>query len=623
VKRDTSFERRQFLALLGLAAAGSVAGCGQFGDGTETATDTLTPATTTDDEEASYETREDVMVEMDDGVSLATNLYLPGGEGPHPTLVNRTPYDKGEQSVVGGVATLTNNGYAVVHQDVRGRYASEGDWRPFFNEGQDGYDTIEWAAEQDWSTGTVGMLGNSYMGITTWQAILADPPSLEAAAPFITPTNYFAHSQYYNGAGEFGLGLFFTGFTSLSTVSRLDVSEEKAQEMRNELLALIQTFRSEAEHLPTEDVPAFDDGVAPFWKEGWRHDTYDEFWKEIDVLQAIEEVSTPVVHGGGWYDIFLRGHTDLYTAIEDRGTDVVRDNQHMVIGPYAHLTFGTGNEVGEKDFGSAPALDLGNDYLVPWFDRWLTEEGDGLASKSPVRYFQMGEDEWRTADTWPPADATETEFYLSSEGSANTRDGDGVLSRDQPGPETPADTYEYDPLDPVETHGGPHLMGDSVPAGVFDQEQTEQREDVLVYTSAELDEAVTVAGPVEASLFVESTAPDTDFVVRLVDVEPSGFAANITDGVVRARYRNSLEETEFMEPGQVYELPVELRPTAHTFQAGHRIRVQVTSSNFPRIDRNPNAAVRVSAATEEDMQTATQTVYHDADRPSHVTLSVR
>lgn len=635
VNDESSFDRREYLALLSLAAAGGVAGCGQSGQGTEaapttappTTTETIAPTTTestttTAADEDPYEVRSDVMVEMRDGVQLATDVFLPADDdGPYPTLVNRTPYDKTTREPVGGTATATEAGYAVVQQDVRGRYASEGEWTPFFDEQADGYDTIEWAAEQDWSTGDVGMYGVSYMGITTWQAIIADPPSLKAAAPFITPTNYFDHSQYYQGAGEYGLALYFNTFTSLSTVSRLDVSEQKKSKLQGELQQQLVGFQQQAKQLPTEDIEAFDDGVAPFWADAWNHDTYDEYWTQFDVLQRIENVETPVIHVGGWYDIFLEGHTDLFSAVEDRGTDTVRSNQHMTIGPYAHLTFGTANTVGTRDFGEAAALDLGSDYVVPWFDRWLKGDGDGL-DEDPVRYFQMGTNEWRTADTWPPEGGTDTEFYFDSGGSANARDGDGVVSSATPAADAPTDTYEYDPLDPVPTTGGPLLMGRTEPAGVFDQADVEARDDVLVYTSDPLSEAIEIAGPVEATLFAETTGTDTDFVVRLVDVGPDGFAANITDGVCRAKYRNSLESTEPVTPGEVYELGVELRPTAHTFQPDHQIRVQVTSSNFPRIDRNPNQAMQVSKATEEDMQTATQTIYHSESRPSRLTLPV-
>lgn len=561
------------------------------------------------------------MVEMRDGVSLATDVYRPSdADGPFPTLVNRTPYNKAESQPVAGTAPAVERGYAVVHQDVRGRFASEGEWVPFFSEGRDGYDTVEWAARQDWSTGDVGMYGNSYMGMTTWQAVLEDPPSLAAAAPLITPANYYANLQYMGGADNLGTSMFWTAFTSLGHVPRMDVSGDEAERLQGELGQLLETFPDGASHLPTIEHPAFDEGVAPHWRDWHEHPTYDDYWRELDVLRGIEDVSVPVVHAGGWYDIFLRGHTSLYEAIEDRGTDVVRENQHMVVGPWTHSTFGTAAPVGDRTFGDNAAFDLGGDLIFPWFDRWLGD-GSGLDAP-PVQYYQMGDDEWHTSDGWPPAGVESRAYYLDSDGGANGRSGDGVLSTDRPGADAPADGYEYDPLDPVPTSGGPLLMGQNQPAGVADQATVEEREDVLVYTSPELSDPLAIAGDVGATLFVESTAPDTDVVVRLVDVEPDGYAVNVTEGALRVRYRDSFEEPAFMDPGTVYELSVELRDVAHTFAAGHRLRLDVTSSNFPKLDRNPNAAIPVAEATEDDMTTATNTLHHDADRPSRVELPV-
>lgn len=667
-------DRRRFLALFGAGTAGIAGGTaiGPIGAaaGKQTAGST------------NVDVERDVMVPMRDGVELATDVYRPAdGDGPFPTLVNRTPYDKAASEPVGGVGPAVANGYAVVHQDARGRFASEGEWEPFFNEGEDGYDTIEWAADREWSTGDVGMYGNSYMGMTTWQAILEDPPSLVAAAPLITPTNYYANLQYMGGADNLGTSMFWTAFTSLSHVGRLDVSDAKANELRGELGALLGTFPDGADHLPTIDHPAFDDGVAPHWRDWHEHPTYDDYWQELDVLRRIDEVDVPVVHAGGWYDIFLKGHTSLYAAIEGRrpgrgrwgphhgrgdagrrgshrggrrngkewgerrgwqghggppgngwwgdgpdgaphgrGSDVLRENQHMVIGPWTHGTFGTSNPAGEREFGENAAFDVGGALLWPWFDHWLGD-GETLDSMPSVRYFQMGDDEWRTSETWPPRGVHRRPVFLDSDGDA--RSGDGDLTMRFPGPRSPPDTYEYDPLDPTPTRGGPLLMGGGQPAGVFDQRPVEERDDVLVYTSEPLEESVAIAGDVTATLYVESTAPDTDFVVKLVDVDPDGYAANVTEGALRVRYRDSFEEPTFIEPGTVYEIDVDVREVAHTFAAGHRIRLDVASSNFPKLDRNPNAAVPVAEATEADMQTASQTVYHDVRRPSRIVLPIQ
>lgn len=323
---------------------------------------------------------------------------------------------------------------------------------------------------------------------------------------------------------------------------------------------------------------------------------------------------------GGWYDIFLRGQTEVYEAIDDRGRSILRENQHMVLGPWTHDTLGTADPAGDLEVPDTAAYDLGDDLVFPWFDHWLKNEGGGLESKPSVRYYQMGDDEWRASDQWPPADAEATPYYLDSDGSANGRFGDGVLTSERPDSGAPTDTYDHDPLDPTPTRGGPTLG--AVPAGAFDQASIEERDDVLVYTTEELDDPVAIAGDIRAILFVESTAPDTDFVVRLVDVDPDGYAANVTEGTLRVRYRNSLEEPKYMKSDSVYELEIDVRPVAHTFQAGHRIRLDVTSSNFPALDRNPNGTVPIAEATENDMQTATQTLYHDTEQPSKIVLPV-
>ncbi|GAA0278656.1 CocE/NonD family hydrolase [Halobacterium noricense] len=637
--RTRDFERRTFLALASAGLAG-LAGCNQQSQ-PGTTTPTSQPPTTDESEETEtettttepYDAERDIMVEMRDGVSLATNVFTPAGEdGPFPTLLNRTPYNKADEEPIGGIRPAVDAGYAVVQQDFRGRFGSEGEFQGF-DQGEDGYDTIEWITEQDWSTGDVGMYGTSFRGMATWQAIKEDPPGLVAAAPLVTPTNFYGDLQYMGGADNYGTSLAWLAANSFSQVSRLDVSEEKAGELRGELESLLTGLPESADTLPTIEQPAFDEGVGPLWQDWHEHSTYDEFWKDLDVLQHIPDISTPVVQASGWYDIFLRGNTWGFSTIEEEGTDVVRENQKLVLGPWAHTTYPSANPVGDWDFGSNAEYDIANELVLPWFDYWLQDEETGVTSMPKVQYFQMGDNEWRTADQWPPSGVTATEYHLDSGGNANSDVGGGVLTTGDPSGSARSDSYEYDPLDPVPTRGGPLHMGGTVEAGVKDQTSVEERDDVLVYTSEELTEPLSIAGDVTASLFVETTAEDTDFMVKLVDVGPDGYSANITEGALRARYRETndqgsshlasqFEETAFLEPGAVYELEIELRDVAHTFQSGHRIRVDVTSSNFPKQDRNPNAAVPVAEATESDMQTATQTLYHSPERPSSIMLPV-
>ncbi|WP_424008973.1 CocE/NonD family hydrolase [Haloferax denitrificans] len=564
--------------------------------------------------------RRDVMVEMRDGVTLATDVHLPQEGESFPTLVHRTPYNKAEDVPVGTIPTAVENGYAVVQQDVRGRFASNG-WFVPFSEGEDGYDTIEWVAEQSWSTGQVGMYGTSYRGMTTIQAMKEEPPSLVAAAPLVTPANFYHDLQYSGGANNLGTSMAWTASNSFSQISRLNVSESEANALREQLQALFQNWPDSAAQLPEIDISAFDQGVAPYWRDWLEHPTFDNYWQAIDVLAEVGDLSIPMVQAGGWYDIFLDGTTSLFSAVEERAPEVVRENQRLVIGPWSHLTYPSADPVGDRDFGSEAAYDLSGELVFPWFDYWLKDEGDGVRSLPKVQYFQMGADEWRSADEWPPSSSTPTDYYLDGD-IPDDGVSSGGLSTNEPAAEDATDSYDYDPLDPVPTRGGPLHMGPLQTAGVVDQTPVEERDDVLVYTSEALSESVAIAGDVEATLFVETTAPDTDFVARLVDVGPDGYSMNVTEGVLRARYRESFEEPEFLEAGVVYELTVDLRPVAHTFESGHRIRLDVTSSNFPKLDRNPNTAITVSRATEEDMQTATQTLHRSSNYPSRLQLPV-
>ena len=609
--------RRHYLGLLAATTLAGTAGCVQGGPsaGAVMIEDIRPPtnAPQRTDAEIDYGTEKDRMVEMRDGVELATDVHLPEEDGPFPALVHRTPYEKDSEEPIGGISMAIENGYAVVQQDVRGRFKSEGWFEPFF-EGEDGYDTVEWVAEQDWCTGKVGMYGTSYRGMVQIQALQENPPSLAATAPFVTPANFYADVQYMGGANNLASSFAWAVFNSFSQLQRLNISESKRGELREELGRVAGNWPDSAAHLPEIDMPALDEGVAQYWRDWLQHPTFDMFWKSLDILADIDDVEIPMFHAGGWYDIFLKGTTDLFTAIEDRGTNVVRENQRLVLGPWSHGTYFSADPVGERDFGENASFDVTGELLFQWFDRWLKDEGGGISDQPKVQYFQMGENEWRSSDTWPPEEAKPTPLYL------DRADGTGRLTEERTRGPPDSDSYEYDPLDPVPTKGGPILVGPLQQEGVVDQRPVEERNDVLVYTSEELSSSVSIAGDVTANLFIESTAPDTDFIVRLVDVEPDGYAMNVTEGALRVRYRNSVEETEFIEPGEVYKLSIDLRPVAHTFRPGHRIRLDVTSSNFPKLDRNPNAAIPVATATEADMQPATQTIHHSPQRRSRVTL---
>jgi uncharacterized protein len=564
----------------------------------------------------------DVRVAMRDGVNLATDVYRPNDHKSYPVLVHRTPYSKSNAWFVGGLMfnplDAVQRGYVIVVQDTRGRFGSEGDWVPFANEAADGYDTIEWAAAQPWSNGNVGIYGSSYMGVTTIQGLVAAPPHLNAAVSYMTGANYHSGWTYSGGAFELGFNLWWTNFLGWDTASRLKVDESERAELLGRLAESAGDPWTAARHLPLTELPAFQNDVAPYWQEWLRHPIYDAYWEQVDALARVGDIRAPLLQIAAWYDNFLRGHLDLNARLQRQG------EHRLVIGPWDHeayLSLGL-SQAGERDFGpsaiSGPTLVA--DLALQWFDHWLAGKETPLMDTRPVRYFMMGDNAWQEAGTWPPA-STPTRWYLRSGGRANTRHGDGALTLETPGAE-PADSYRYNPADPVPSLGGRTLHPNLGPAGVQNQATLEEREDVLVYTSARLTTRLAVAGPVSVTLFAASSAPDTDFTAKLIDVEPDGYCANIAEGIIRARYRNGEPHEELLEPGEVTEFGIDLWDVAHTFRTGHRIRLEISSSNFPRFDRNLNSAVSPGLAGSGELQVADQQVWHDANHASHLTLPV-
>lgn len=567
----------------------------------------------------------DVSVPMSDGVALSADIYRPADE-PCPAVVLRTPYNKNELSLHASMLhpfDALDRGFAVVVQDCRGRFASEGTWEPFVDEADDGYDTVEWVADQPWCNGRVGITGASYLGVTTWQAVVADPPHLEAALPMITAGNLHDGWTYTGGAFELGFNLRWTTVSLAGRALRfLEAPETELDALRREYVDLFDSLEERMANLPHCDIPLLTEDLASFYDTWTDHPSYDDYWEQLDATEQVESISVPVLEVAGWYDKFSRGHHDMADAIHEWAPRSIRENHHVVIGPWEHISLfkHTPTVTGDRDFGFESAMPTVVDGLaLPWFAHHLQDEDNEMADQSRVRYFTMGANEWRESDEWPVADDTVT-FFLDSDGGANTRTGDGRLRRSQPSSGAAMDTYEYDPLDPVPSRGGNTLMQPVGYPGVTDQASVEMRDDVLVYTTPRLMEPLSVVGQPEVALFVASSAPDTDFTAKLVDVEPDGYCANVAEGIQRARYRNTPSDPEFMSPGETYELSVKLGPTAHRFQRGHRVRLEVSSSNFPRFDRNPNQAVPVSEAGRQVVQTAVNQVFHDGTRPSRLLL---
>ena len=562
-----------------------------------------------------------LQVPMRDGVLLATDVYRPAGAGPFPVVMMRLPYNK-EQPVLlflaGDILRVAQAGYAVVVQDCRGTWASEGEFSPYFQEAEDGADAIAWAAAQAWSTGDVGMMGASYYGATQWLAATQAPPALKAIAPFITTDQYFEKWTYQGGAFQLGFMLQWASVTFgvAEAVRRLMRGAGDAAGVGSAIGAA-DAVAANYWHLPLCELPEVAN-LTPYVKDWLAHPDYDDYWRAAAPCEHYENITTPALNFGGWYDLFLGGTLANYAAMKGRTP------QKLVIGPWVHGY--NGGVYPARNFGLMAHDGVADVTAMQtrWFDHFLKGEANGVLDEPPVKIFVMGPDVWREEADWPLPDTDWQQWYLHSAGSAGTKPADGVLARTTPDKE-PADSYLYDPRNPVPTVGGASFLPGlfiAANAGPRDQREVEQRADVLCYTSEVLTADMEVTGPVRLVLYVSSSAMDTDFTGKLVDVHPDGTALILTDGILRARYRESLSTQKLMTPGEVYRLEIDLVATANVFFAGHRIRLEVSSSNFPRFDRNTNSGGVIAQETEADFVRATNTVWHDAVRASHLILPV-
>ena len=576
----------------------------------------------------------DVPARMRDGTILRANIYRPAGEGKWPVLLTRLPYGKDLPlgTSIMDPAQVARRGYVVIVQDTRGRLASEGEWAPFINEGLDGVDTIEWAAQLPYGDGNVGMYGTSYFGFTQWASAVYNPPALKAMVPVQTWNDPFNGLYFRGGALELGTA----GHWQL--MMGLDVLIRRHRGDKQTLGRAIYTLAKEMDALGTmgywslplrEFAPLKRHDVAPTFFENFNNpmDRSHQMIELVTIVGKHEQVTVPTLNAGGWYDIFLKDTITNFTTMREHGVTPAARQSKLLIGPWSHGGFT--NPIGELNFGfgsSAAFIDLQVDFVslqVRWFDHWLKGIDTGMLKEAPIKLFVMGANVWRDEQEWPLARAVDTRYYLHSNGHANTLHGDGYLLASSPESDEPtSDQFDYDPGDPVITRGGALLMSPEYRSGPYDQRQVESRKDVLTYTSAELNEDLEVTGPISVHLWAISSAPDTDFVARLVDVHPDGYAQNLTDGIIRARYRNFErgEAPSLIEPGRPYEYDIDLWATSNVFKAGHRIRVDITSSNFPRWDRNPNTGHAFGADSETAI--AHQTILHDPEHASYITLPI-
>lgn len=564
-----------------------------------------------------------VPIKMRDGTLLLADIYRPDTKDKHPAILARLPYEKDILFTNGtgymNPIRFARAGYAVVFQDGRGTGASEGEYYPQRTEPQDGYDTIEWLAAQPWCDGNVGMYGFSYLGFNQWAAAVTQPPHLKTICPGEYPAIARGAPFFIDGVHRLHNLLNWCFGTSARVLKKSKLPLEKKKLIQERLLHLIDTVESQCYFLPWKDVPAAklveELGAPSFFSDNITYMDDDNYWKVLCSPVPIEKVIVPAFHMSGWYDVTPNWVLASYVAMRDRGgSPLARENQKVIIGPWIHGAAML-SAAGELDFGqhsTGAAVDLTGRH-IRWFDYWLKCIKNGITNEPPVRIFVMGDNVWRDEKEWPLARTRYTKFYFCSEGHANSRFGDGLLS-DKPPDGDLTDIYLYNPKNPVPSKEG--LGG--IPAGAQNQLEVEGRPDVLVYTSEPLKTDVEVTGPIVIKLWAASSAVDTDFTGMLVDVWSNSKAYNLVEGIVRARYRESLLDAKNIEPDKVYGYTINLGATSNVFKAGHRIRVHISSSNFPKYDRNLNTGHPLGRDAE--IKVAVQTIYHNRHYPSHILL---
>jgi putative CocE/NonD family hydrolase len=554
-----------------------------------------------------------VAVKMRDGTILRADIFRPNVPGKFPILLTRTPYDKRHDLdfSLKGVA----DGYVVINQDVRGRYSSDGEWYPFVHESNDGYDSIEWAAALPYSDGRIGMYGGSYVGATQMLAAIAHPPHLAGICPVVTASNYHDGWTYQGGAFEQWFNESWTSGLAQDTLNR-SVSQQT-----NALHGISTLPLSEYPLFPLPKSSSENEllrSLAPYFLDWLAHPSYDDYWKRIAIEEHYDDIRVPSLTVAAWYDIFLGGSLRNYIGLKEHAADEsARQSQRLLVTIGGHA--GSSQKIGDVDFGPAAPFDE-DAVTLDWYDHLFKNAANKFAGPKRVQIFVMGSNQWRDEDDWPLARARDTEYFLHSAGKANTVTGNGLLSTTAPQSEN-ADKFTYDPANPAPTVGGPLCCDfNHLQPGPRDQKEVETRQDVLVYSTPALADDVEVTGPVRVELFAKSSTTDTDFTAKLVDVSPDGFAQNMTEGIARGRYRISQQTPEPMKPGETYKFTIDLWSTSNVFRRGHRLRLEISSSNFPRFDRNTNTGDDLAHATH--LVSAVNTILHDKEHPSALILPI-
>jgi putative CocE/NonD family hydrolase len=541
------------------------------------------------------------LVPMRDGTRLSLDLIRPEAGGAFPVVLVRTPYNKVGSHGDSFYRSLAKRGYIVAVQDVRGRFNSDGVFFAYMDETDDGYDTVEWLAAQPWCDGNVGMAGRSYVGQTQWLAAAAAPPHLKAIVPVCSPPDLFVNEPILNG-------IFLLPMAEWMV--KLGRRTFQTPDFLAELFADHQSY---FDAVPIAGVPSAASTTSEWWDEMMRHPTLDGFWRRGSYQHQWDRMRVAALNITGWYDMNFPGAPMNFAGLRAATSDdAIRSAQKLIIGPWPHWV-NEHTSLNDVDFGSDAKIEL-EAYVVRFLDRWLKGRRNGIEHEPPAHVFVMGANEWWAASEWPLPEAEAVPWYLHSRSGANGAAGDGGLSPEPPGTEEP-DRYRYDPMDPVfsvwNLRHGP--VDDSAPAA---------RADVLCYTSEPLSEPLDVVGPVTLVLHAASSARDTDWHARLVDVHPDGSARFLCHGALRARFRDSLEEPELLEPGMPYCFRFGMDATGNRWLPGHRIRLELTSSWFPRYERNLNTGAPNNFLDSADPVVAAQTVFHEAGRASHLLLPV-
>ena len=548
------------------------------------------------------------LVPMRDGVHLSADVYRPDAPGKFPAVLLMTPYNnmRGSNDMKHALY-FAERGYAAVLVDLRGRHDSGGEWDPYVNDPKDGFDTHEWIGKQEWCDGNLGTYGYSYPGFTQIMPSVYASKYLKCMVPSVCQQTNFGH-LYNDGVMQlnvtFVAGFFWAGRT-MQFLHGPGITE-------NPILDWNKFFW----RLPL--ITALDDIADLPWFKTWiKHPTYDDYWKGYGVKEKYGQIQAPAYFITGWYDNLVRENFRNFNGFRKEGGSEAARQTKLLVGPWTH-TVNKRMETSILDFGPDIYVDILDEH-VRWYDYWLKGMNTGVDKEAPLRIFVMRANKWRDEWEWPLARTKWTKYYLDSGGSANSLYGDGTLGTSKPSSNSPQDTFDYDPANPVETVGGQTEFPASQ-RGPQNRLVVQRRQDVLIYTSDTLTEPMEVTGPVEVKLNAASSAVDTDFTAVLTEVLPDGRSVHISEGIVRASFRDSLENPTHIEPGKVYEYTIHIWETSWEFQPGSKIRLEISSSNFPRWARNLNTGAEFGMTSE--MKIATQTIYHNEMYPSHVILPV-